>query len=84
MSARFCLQRLLDEQVPPMNQSELARNSGVSLVTINAIANNRTTQVHLETLDRIAAALDDVAPGDLIESDRPTGARARGVRRRAR
>lgn len=39
-----------------MSQSELARRSGVSLMTINSIADNRTTQIKLETLDRLARA----------------------------
>lgn len=65
MAARFRLQELLDGASPPMSQSELARRSGVSQVTVNAIANNRTRQVQLETLDKIAAALG-VNPGDLI------------------
>ncbi|HKW48081.1 MAG TPA: helix-turn-helix transcriptional regulator, partial [Gemmatimonadaceae bacterium] len=51
---------------PPMNQSELARLSGVSIVTVNAIANNRTTRVDLATLDAIASALG-VEPGELID-----------------
>jgi len=65
MAARFRLQDLLDDASPPMSQSELARRSGVSLVTINAMANNRTRQVQLETLDKLAGALG-VDPGDLV------------------
>jgi DNA-binding Xre family transcriptional regulator len=53
-----------------MSQSELARRSGVSLFTVNAIANNRTVQVKLVTLDRLARALS-VEPADLIGRDRP-------------
>jgi DNA-binding Xre family transcriptional regulator len=68
MTARFRLKELLGAHHPPMSQSELARQCGVSFVTINAISNNRTKQVQLETLDRIAEALG-VAPGDLIERD---------------
>jgi putative transcriptional regulator len=66
MAARFRLRELLDAHDPPMNQSELARDSGVSIVTVNAIANNRTTRVDLATLDAIARVLG-VEPGDLIE-----------------
>ena len=66
--ARFRLQELLDAQEPPMSQSELARRSGVSLVTVNAIANNRTIQVSLRTLEALAAALG-VEPGDIIGSE---------------
>lgn len=74
MAARFRLDELLKR--PPedggMSQSELARRSKVSLVTINSIANNRTAQVKLETLDRIARALG-CEPGDLIERDKKRG-----------
>ncbi len=66
MTARFRVKELLE--AAGMNQSELARQSGVSLVTINAIANNRTEQVKLETLDRLAEALG-VEPGDLLERE---------------
>lgn len=65
MAVTFRLHEVLDASDPPMSQSELARRSGVSLVTINAIANNRTRQVQLETLDRLCAALD-VDPGALL------------------
>src|SRR5688572_17322487 len=64
MPVRF---RLADAiAVAETNQSELARRSGVSIVTINAIANNRTTQVQLKTLDRLSKELG-CNPGDLIE-----------------
>jgi DNA-binding Xre family transcriptional regulator len=66
MTARFRLQAILDAQRPPMSQSELARRSDVSLVTVNAIANNRTKQVQLETLDALSRVLG-VEPGDLLE-----------------
>jgi DNA-binding Xre family transcriptional regulator len=69
MPLRFRLQEILDSQTPPLSQRELARLSGVSLVTINAIANNRTRQVALDTLDKIAAALG-VDAGDLLVRDR--------------
>jgi DNA-binding Xre family transcriptional regulator len=68
MAARFRLAELLEGASPPVTQSELARRSGVSLVTINAIANNRTRQVKLETLDEISKALG-VEPGELIERE---------------
>ena len=70
MAARFHLAELLEER--GMSQSELARRAKVSLVTINSIANNRTTQVKLETLDRLARVLG-VEPGELIASDRKRG-----------
>lgn len=41
---------------------ELARRSGVSLVTINGIANNRTTRVDLETLDKLCDVLEREQP----------------------
>lgn len=48
-----------------MTQTELANSSGVSLTTINAMMHNKTRQVSLDTLDKLARALD-VAPGDLL------------------
>lgn len=70
MAVRFRLHELLEQRDPPMSQSELARRSTVSLVTINAIANNRTRQVSLETLDKLCAALE-VDPGELLERETP-------------
>jgi DNA-binding Xre family transcriptional regulator len=73
MPVRFRLGELLEErQVEPIGQSELARESGVSFATVNAIANNRTAQVSLETLDKLSAALTRllkraVQPGELVE-----------------
>ena len=54
-----------------MTQSELSRRSGVSLTTINRMANNLTGQVSLKTLDSLARALSEllgkpVEHGDLI------------------
>lgn len=51
-----------------MSQSELARRPGIALVTINALANNRTVQVKFETLGKLARALG-VEPGELIMWD---------------
>jgi transcriptional regulator with XRE-family HTH domain len=48
-----------------ISQSELARRSGVSARTINRLTLNRTAQVSLATLDKIATALK-VEPGELI------------------
>jgi DNA-binding Xre family transcriptional regulator len=48
-----------------MSQSELARQSGLSLQTVNRLCTNRTSQVSLATLDKLAQALK-VEPGDLI------------------
>ncbi|MGI8496689.1 MAG: helix-turn-helix domain-containing protein [Gemmatimonadaceae bacterium] len=52
-----------------MSMSELARRSGVTFVTINAISKNRTTRVDLETLDKLSKALG-VQPGELLERER--------------
>lgn len=66
MSARFRLQQLLD--AAGMSQNELARRSGVSLVTVNKIAQNRSNQVALKTLDALSKVLG-CEPGDLIERE---------------
>lgn len=76
VAARFRLAELLAAHDPPMTQTELARRSGISQVTVNGIANNRTTRVDLGTLDALARVLG-VAPGDLIESDEPPPPAAR-------
>jgi DNA-binding Xre family transcriptional regulator len=49
-----------------MNQTELARLSGVHFVTVNRLCTNRGKRVDLETLDLLSAALD-CEPGDLLE-----------------
>ena len=67
MGARFRLQELLD--AAEMSQSELARRSGVSLVTVNKIAQNRSNQVSLKTLDALSKVLK-CEPGDLLERER--------------
>jgi DNA-binding Xre family transcriptional regulator len=69
MKVGFRLQELLDAHDPPMSQSELARRSGISFVTINGIANNRTAMVSLKTLGALASALG-VQPGDLLVGER--------------
>ncbi|MHB1329241.1 MAG: helix-turn-helix domain-containing protein [Gemmatimonadales bacterium] len=63
MPTRFRLRELLEKL--GLSQSEAARRSGVSFATVNAMCTNRTAQVSLATLDKIAAALG-VEPGDLI------------------
>jgi len=65
MTTRFRLADLLAAR--SMTQSELARRSGVTFQTVNAICGNRTKGVSLETLDALAAVLQ-VEPGALIES----------------
>ena len=67
MPTRFRLAELLEER--EMSQNELARRSGISQVTVNAIANNRTTRVDLSTLDALARVLK-CEPGDLLERTR--------------
>lgn len=66
MGARFRLQELLDEK--GMNQSELARRSKISIVTVNKIAQNRSNQVSLKTLDALSKELG-CEPGDLLERE---------------
>jgi putative transcriptional regulator len=67
MPTRFRLQELLE--AAGMSQSELSRRSEVSVVTINAMANQRTTRVDLSTLDAISRVLG-CEPGDLLERDK--------------
>lgn len=74
MSVTFRLASVLE--AASLSQRELARRSGVSLVTINAIANNRTTRVDLETLDKLCEVLE-VEPGELLERETPKLKRAR-------
>jgi putative transcriptional regulator len=66
MAVRFRLREQLEDTTPPMTQAELARLSRVSANTINAMANNKTAQVSLETLDKLCRALR-CKPGDLLE-----------------
>lgn len=74
MSVTFRLASVLE--AASLSQRELARRSGVSLVTINAIANNRTTRVDLETLDKLCEVLE-VEPGELLEREHPKRRRAK-------
>jgi DNA-binding Xre family transcriptional regulator len=66
VGTRFRLRELLEDA--KMSQSELARRSGVSFVTINRMCANATEGVSLKTLDAIAAALK-VEPGELLERE---------------
>lgn len=66
MPTRFRLDELL--LAARLSQSELSRRSGVSLVTINSMANNKTTRVDLATLNALSVALE-CDPGDLIERE---------------
>lgn len=70
MPTKFRLAEILAKM--GISQSELARRSGVSFPTINAMCTNRSRQVALETLDKIAAALG-VEPGDLIVREQKKG-----------
>lgn len=75
MAVKFRLATLLEERKKegkPLTMSELARRSGVTFVTINAIAKNRTRQVHLDTIDKLCQALG-VEPGALFEQKRGKG-----------
>lgn len=63
MTSKFRLRELLEEA--DMSQAELARLSGVHIVTISRLFRNASAQVSLETLDRIAEVLD-IEPGDTI------------------
>ena len=74
MAVRFRLADVLAERT--MTQTELSRRSGVSIVTVNGIANNRTTRVDLETLDKLCEVLE-VEPGELLERETPKRRRAR-------
>ena len=55
-----------------MSQTELSRLSGVSLVTVNAMKQNRTKQVSLQTLDKLCGVLK-CEPGELLERKRGRG-----------
>lgn len=71
LAVRFRLHdvlRLRREAGREMTQSELSRRSGVSMTTINAMANNKTAQVSLATLDALCGALG-VEPGELLERE---------------
>jgi DNA-binding Xre family transcriptional regulator len=46
--------------------SDLARTAGVTFATMNAIANNRSRRVRLDTIDKLGKALG-VEPGALFE-----------------
>lgn len=79
VAVRFRLGELLaelKESDAEVSQSELSRRSGVSLTTINAMVNNKTTRVDLATIDALCGALD-VTPGDLLQRDVPPAPRRR-------
>ena len=74
MPVLFRLDDVLAER--DMSQTELARLSRVSLVTVNAMKRNRTKQVSLETLDKLCGVLE-CEPGDLLKRDAPTRRRGK-------
>lgn len=67
---RFRLGEILEER--GLSQSELARQSGVTFVTINRMCANATKGVTLTTIDRLVKALK-VEPGELFVSRRGKG-----------
>lgn len=66
MAVVFRLPAALD--AAGLSQRQLTRCSGESLVTLNAIANNRTSRVDLETLAKVCSALS-MEPGELLERE---------------
>jgi putative transcriptional regulator len=70
MAVHFRLAQLIEDA--QISQSDLARKAGVTFATVNAIANNRTRQVHLDTIDKLCKALG-VEPGALFEQRRGRG-----------
>lgn len=65
---RFRLGELLRAHQPLISQAQLSRQSGISLTTINAMVNNKTTRVDLATLGALARVLG-CHPGDLVERE---------------
>lgn len=68
MPLRFRVRELLVEA--GVSQRQLAELTGLHYVTVNRICVGATTQVSLNTLERIADALG-VEPGDLIGREAP-------------
>lgn len=66
MPTVFCVRDLLDRHRPPMTQTDLAQRAGVAFATVNRMCTNATSQVSLDVLDRVSAALG-VEPGALVE-----------------
>lgn len=64
MTVRFRLREILEDR--DMSQSELARLTGVSFVTINRMCMNATEGVTLKTVDALVKALK-IEPGELLE-----------------
>lgn len=73
VAVRFRLDRILADA--KVSQLAVADKAGLSQVTVNAIANNRTGRVDLKTLDKLCGALwkllgRKVEPGELLERGR--------------
>lgn len=73
VAVRFRLDQILEGA--DLSQLVVADKAGLSQVTVNAVARNRTKQVSLETLDKLCGALTKllgrkVEPGELLERGR--------------
>lgn len=73
VAVRFRLDQILEEA--GVSQLAVADQAGLSQVTVNAVARNRTKQVSLETLDKLCGALtkllgQKIEPGELLERGR--------------
>jgi DNA-binding Xre family transcriptional regulator len=73
VAVRFRLEEILEQA--NLSQLAVANKAGLSQVTVNAVARNRTKQVSLETLDKLCGALTKllgrkVEPGELLERGR--------------
>lgn len=73
VAVRFRLDQILEEA--GVSQLAVADQAGLSQVTVNAVARNRTKQVSLETLDKLCGALTKllgrkIEPGELLERGR--------------
>ena len=79
MAVRFQLGELLQRR--SLSQAELARQSGLTTVTINAIVQNRTRGIELETLNALCTALA-CSPGDLFAYEPDGRKRSTGGSRR--
>jgi putative transcriptional regulator len=66
MAVRLRIADILEDR--EMTQTELSRRSGISLVTINAMASGDRPpkQIKLDSIDKLCAALE-IDPGELFE-----------------
>jgi DNA-binding Xre family transcriptional regulator len=72
------LRDVMEAKRPGLTLMELARESGVSRPTCQALYHNKTTRVDLRTLDKIAAYLE-VPVGELIGPAPKAGRRQASV-----